>query len=401
MRAILLIPVALTIGLFSSTNVSADPKADISAYNKAIADGNNDLFESLLERAFEDAKNNLSPENPYLVRISYDYALNAILNDEFEKALPAAQIIRSNLKSNPTIFSGSDIDEINLVIAIAECFPLPKNGRTYRISSKLNDAINAFSAKYPNDPMLLNAYYALAIVHASGADWLEIGLSGEKLLEVFNKQDTIIKQQRSKYEVIALMFRGQAKFALGLNRAPSRRIGHFAGFEKAPYWESAYADFEKALELYGDATSKDDKEYAQVSIWRDLIIAGVTTDNLKEMNQEKIQENVRRKLNLTNETNQLNSAPRYADCSKFVKVNIDNSNFNKLAAEYKFAATSVLLDIGSDNKPSNIRILASVPKEDVAATVVASLASGNVTVAPEAPSYCIKDYRLNVRFITH
>lgn len=379
-----------------SSYALADPKSDIDAYNKAYEIGDDVKGDALLKIAFENAKKNLNSDDKYLMKISYDLSLNSVISEDPSKAIEAAKILRAGLKSNAAAFESSDKDELQLILSIIEVFPLTKNRNDYSAFSNLSSAIKSFEKAHPNDVLLLHAYSAYCAALREAWRWAKLAYAADDLVKYSEKLEKTPNINSQRFRLLGLYYRGQAKFATSISKQKISGISNLKGFEDSPYWETALADIISALDLYGKPKTIDDKNYHSIAIWLDLIIAGASYDS-GELNSNELLDSIEEKLSIA-DTNSDWFGKR--KCEGKIKTNFQGTEISKLAYKYNFAAVRIAYDLDWSNKPTNVRVLSSIPYDDMAEAAKIDTKRAKPTIMPDTPDDCRKDILINIKFIT-
>ncbi len=176
------LPFFILINALICSTAIADPKSDIEAYSKAFEIGDYDKGTALLTEALASAKKELSPGSPLLAKIAYDYCLNQVIINAPEKAKDALAIFQKSMELNPKLAENSSTDEIMLVEAIIKAAVSLGNKPKYSDVAALNKAIEKYSAKYPYDNLVLNAYRVLIFGYQGLAEWSKLAKSSDELL---------------------------------------------------------------------------------------------------------------------------------------------------------------------------------------------------------------------------
>lgn len=400
-----LIPL-LTLPFFYPSFSLADVKKDIAAYDLPFSQGNYKDAIKLANIALENLKKETNPNQAYFAKIYFDLAyFNGLAGDYKSSLLPATELL-TILDKNPDIKNATDINEVNLIYGLAS-YGAATSQKDRKIAAKILDSATLALEKTERyDDFLIRAYIYLANYAFEDSSWTKMHDYAQKAINTTNSTYKEKSTTRDNYLVIGYLLRAQAtlihgykkreffSFTTGTNiiRNADTPIGE-------RHWADALIDIRTAQVIYGKQKSKTDLTFAQLSAWEGVIISYGLTGSSKGAVEKSSQE-INKKIGY--DDNDLsffgNELDKTCDDAFKFKYGVGYPSF--ASSKYSFAATVAAYDIGPDNLPTNVRILASIPTESFAAEVKEGISKSKLLhKANNIPKECLKDRNIIFRFV--
>lgn len=400
----------LTPILFNPHIAQADPKTDIANYEAAFEKGDIVKALELGEIAFANSKRELSANNPYIAKIGFDLASMYIQIYEEKKAFTPISTTLKLLKDNPEIAANADMKQVEAMYAISLFAIENEDKEKIKLDTikLLENAVKKLPNDYENSEYATKINYDLSLYYSNKNDWSKLSKFSNDLIKssfIAYPNDTTAL---NRYLFLGYSLRGASTFVLNLRSSNSvdlSKTEKLLSEEDTPLfkrnWADSWADIRRARKIIGPRKSPQDNIYYGLLAWDSLISAYSTQIFSSEKITSEYDKRINDELN-SKETDYSNIEDIEHDKSCKNKVNYKYKIFfsNYLTLKYNFASTIAMFDVGSDNMPTNIRILAVIPDKEFGKLVESGIKNAKlISIAKDAPSYCLKDYILNVRFV--
>lgn len=386
-------------------NSLAGVKDDIAKYEEVLANGNFSQAAKLASLALENLKKEAKPNQAYLAKINYDIAYFNGLAGNFKASFVAASELKEILKNNPDIQKTTNNIEIDLIYGLAS-FAIANTEKDKKAAIKILE----YTAKNLEDDerfddFLIRAYIILGNYAYESQDFNKSIEYSNKIINETNKVYKEKSPTRDNYLMIGYFFRAQSLFINGVvkgqyaNLTTGSKIfrGDFTA-KNSDFWSNSLLDIRTAMQIYGNPKSKTDKAIAHYSAWEGLIISYGLTHSSKEI-INKLSNAVNDKLGIAERDLNYSFMGNKDICKNAFKFKYSASYPDFAAKKFKFASTIAAFDIDENDKPTNIRILASIPEEMFANEVIAGIKGAHLIFKKKnIPSECYKDWGVHFNF---
>lgn len=402
----------LAPALFNPNIANADPKTDISNYEAAADNGDINKAIELGEIAFTNAKRDLDSNNPYIAKIGFDLANLYIQNNDDKSAYAPISTALKLLQNNPNLAVNSDMKQVEAIYAISLFAIEGKDNEKYKLSTVklLENAVKKLPHDFENSEYAVRINYDLSIYYSKQNDWANLSkYSNDLVKSIFIAYPNDVTSQ-NKYLFLGYSLRGTSTFVANLRSANSTSLpqnGKLLSDENTPLykrtWADALADIRRARKIYGPKKNSQDSLYFGLMAW-DTLIGAYST---QIFNSSKISIEYDKRINSeinTQESDYTNIEEAKNDkiCENKIKYKYQIFFSDYMIHQYNFASTIAIFDIGDNNLPTNIRILASIPNIEFGKLVESGIKNAKlISIEPNTPSYCLKDYVLKVRFVVN
>lgn len=332
----------------------ASPMGDaFSEYQEALAAGDIARADTAGEKAWQLAEQN--NKSQYIPILAYNLAE---MRARYEPGKDAMTPAKRAMETAPASDGGLPVQKAALLVAALDAAKNPdrKNIRALQTAHK------AFSdAGLPSDYAEFAALYRLLIALPAQKKWSDAAAAGDRLIQVYH--DLGFQQNRMLAAI---------QIATGSAYLHQRRRN---------LYNTAYRHFIRAAAaVSGHDYPNVPKESYQALAWastaKSLIYAdGLTLEPVPDV--------------------QFKTSPgeeKMASCPAIEWSANPDPQFPNSMAQMNYVGGMILLyDIGSEGKPTNIRIAAQVPTDDFGKYAVFGLEKWQVSNSADMPDYCRKN----------